>query len=246
MKFWATLNEPWVSAVLGYAAGVHAPGHTDQHEAVLASHHLLLAHGWAVPVIRRDSAEARVGIVLNLSPQVPASSSEHDERAARLADATDNRWFLDPLSGRGYPKDGVEAYGNNMAFIRLGDLAAIATPIDFLGVNYYTRNIVRSDQVPESANAEREVFPNPHPTEMGWEVYPEGLYDLLTRLKAEYSFPAYYVTENGAAYPDRLTADGVVDDPLRVAYLKGHFESAARAIAAGVPTARLLCLVADG
>ncbi len=232
---WMTFNEPWVSAFMGYEWGLHAPGHSDQHEAFATAHHLLLAHGWAVPVIHRDSPGSQVGIVLNLSPHHPASPSAEDALAARLGDAKNNRWFLDPLVGRGYPEDLRDALGLSLDFVRSGDLAAIATPGDFLGVNYYTRTIQRSDAIPETANKPRTLFPNPNPTTMGWEVYPEGLYELLTRLKAEYPFPAYYVTENGAAYPDQVGADGEVDDPLRVAYLRGYFAQAARALAAGVP-----------
>ncbi len=235
IKDWITFNEPWCSSILSYLLGVHAPGHRDLGEALAAAHHLLLAHGWAMPVIRRNSPGCEAGITLNLGPQVPASPSEADARAAQLEDGKLNRWFLDPLAGRGYPQDTVVAYQQELPFIHPGDLAAMAAPMDFLGVNYYMRNIARSTELPESRNAPRTVFPNPHPTEMGWEVYPEGLYGLLARLVADYSFPAYYITENGAAYPDRVAPDGQVDDIQRVAYLRAHFEQAARAVAAGVP-----------
>jgi len=129
----------------------------------------------------------------------------------------------------------IEANRQAMAFVQAGDMAAIAAPQDFLGINYYMRNIVRSDAIPESKNERRTVMPNPERTEMDWEVYPEGLYELLTRLKADYDFPAYYITENGAAYADQVGADGKVDDPKRVAYLRDHFAQAARAITDGVP-----------
>jgi len=234
-KNWITLNEPWCSSILSYFLGEHAPGHRDLAEGVAAAHHLLLAHGWAMPVIRRNSPGCRAGITLNLSPQTPASPSEADALATRLADAAFNRWFLDPLSGRGYPQEAVEAGRHEMSFVQPGDLAAIAAPADFLGVNYYMRNIVRSEAIPESRNERRTAVPNPELTEMGWEVYPEGLYELLTRLKADYDFPAYYITENGAAYDDQLGAGGQVDDPRRVAYLRDHFVQAARALADGVP-----------
>lgn len=235
VRDWMTFNEPWVVAFMGYEQGVHAPGHTDQGEAFATVHHLLLAHGWAVPVLRRDSPGGRVGIVLNLIPQHPASPSEADEVAARLADAKANRWFLDPLAGRDYPADLREALRLNLDFVRDGDMAVIAAPIDFLGVNYYFRTIVRSNAIPEERNTPRAVFPNPNPTTMGWEVYPEGLYEILIRLKEAYPFPAYFITENGAAYPDRVGPDGRVDDPQRIAYLRAHFEQAGRVIAAGVP-----------
>lgn len=235
VKHWITLNEPWCSAILSYQIGAHAPGHRDLGEAIAAAHHLLLGHGWAVPVIRRNSPGSQVGITLNLGPQIPASPSEPDAASARLADGTFNRWFLDPISGRGYPQDVVADYNRPLSFIQPGDLAALATPIDFLGVNYYFRGIIRSEMISEAANAPRTVHPNPNPTEMGWEVYPEGLYDLLMRLKADYAFPAYFITENGAAYPDQLGPDGQVNDLQRIAYLRAHFIQAARAVAEGCP-----------
>ncbi|MFQ6102388.1 MAG: GH1 family beta-glucosidase [Anaerolineae bacterium] len=235
VKYWITLNEPFVSATVGHLEGRHAPGHSDLDEALVAAHHLLLAHGWAVPIIRRNSPGAQVGIALNLSGQTPASPSAADRAAAWRQDGILNRWFLDPLSARGYPADLVQYYGRPIDFVQAGDLEAIATPLDFLGVNYYTRGIVRSDVVTEAENAPRTVFPNPERTEMGWEVYPEGPYEILGRVHFDYRFPALYVTENGAAYPDQIGPDGQVDDPLRVSFLKRHLTEAARAIAAGVP-----------
>jgi beta-glucosidase len=235
VTYWMTLNELFVSAIVGYLEGRHAPGHSDLDEALAAAHHLLLAHGWAIPVIRRNSPDAQVGIVLNLSGQTPASPSAADRAAAWQGDGILNRWFLDPLSARGYPADIVQHYGRPMDFVQAGDLEVIAAPLDFLGVNYYARHVVRSTEIPEAENAPRTVFPNPERTEMGWEVYPEGLYELLGRLHFDYRFPALYVTENGAAYPDQIGPDGEVHDPSRVAYLKAHFTEAARAIAAGVP-----------
>jgi beta-glucosidase len=188
-----------------------------------------------VPVIRRDSPGAHVGIALNLRPVHPASPSAADGRTARLVDAKGNRWFLDPLAGRGYPAELVEALHLRQDYIQPSDLAAIASPVDFVGINYYTRDIARDETIPDRANERRTVFPNPEHTEMGWEVYPEGLCELLVGLKKNYAFPAYYVTENGAAYPDRLGPDGQVSDPKRVAYLRDHFVQAARAIAEDVP-----------
>jgi beta-glucosidase len=235
VKHWITLNEPFVSAIVGHLEGRHAPGHSELGEALAAAHHLLLAHGWCVPVIRRNRPGAQVGIALNLGGQTPASLSAADRAAAWQRDGVVNRWFLDPISARGYPADIVQHYGRRMDFVQAGDLEAVAAPLDFLGVNYYSRSIVRSTELAEADNAPRKVFPNPNQTEMGWEVYPEGLYDLLGRLHFDYRFPALYVTENGAAYPDRIGPDGRVDDPLRIAYLKEHLTAAARGIAAGVP-----------
>ena len=235
VKNWITLNEPWCSSLLSYFLGEQAPGRRDLGEGLAAAHHLLLAHGWAMPVIRQNSPGCRAGVTLNLIPQTPASPSEEDALAARVEDAKFNRWFLDPLSGRGYPEEAVEAFGQEMRYVQAGDLAAIAAPMDFLGVNYYMRNIIRSDAIPEIQNEPKTITRRQELTEMGWEVYAEGMYELLTRLKADYDFPAYYITENGAAYPDQVGANGQVFDARRVAYLRDHFVQAARAIAEGVP-----------
>jgi beta-glucosidase len=235
VKHWITLNEPFVSAMVGYLEGRHAPGHTDLGEALAAAHHLLLAHGSAVPIVRQNVVGAEVGLALNLSGQTPASPSAADRAAAWHRDGVVNRWFLDPLSARGYPADIVAHYGPPMDFVQAGDLEAIAATLDFLGVNYYARAIVRSTEVPEASNAPRTVSPSAERTAMGWEVYPDGLYDILGRLHFDYRFPAFYVTENGAAYHDEVGPDDSVHDPNRVVYLKEHFQAAARAIAAGVP-----------
>jgi len=235
VKHWITFNEPFVSAFVGYLEGRHAPGYSDLGKAVPTSHHLLLAHGWAVPLIRRNSPGAQVGITLNLGGQTPASSSAADRRAAWQSDGILNRWFLDPLSARGYPLDVVAHYETEMDFVHSGDLDAIAVPLDFLGVNYYKRSIIRSDAISEAENSPPAVVPNPEHTEMGWEIYPEGLYELLGRLHFDYHFPAFYVTENGAAFPDQVSPGGGVHDPRRIAFLKAHFTAAARAIARGVP-----------
>jgi len=235
VKNWITLNEPWVSAFVGYEYGHHAPGHTDFHEALAASHHLLLAHGQAVPIIRRNSPGANVGITLNLSPQFPASPSVADRVAATRADGYINRWFLDPLVGRGYPQDMVTDYGDEMIFVQPGDLNTIAVPVDFVGVNYYTRTITRSEKISEAENAPCTVTRGDEITEMDWEVYPEGLYKTLGRLYFDYEFPVIYITENGAAFVDQVGADGEVDDPARLSYIKRHLQQTHRAIEAGIP-----------
>jgi beta-glucosidase len=232
---WMTLNEPFVSAWVGYKEGRHAPGHEDLNEMMAAAHHLLLAHGSAVPVIRNNVPHSEVGIVLNLSGMHPASKSLADRAAAWLQDGILNRWYLDPLEGRGYPQDVVDHYDRPMDFIKGNDLETIAVPLDFLGVNYYTRGVVRSQVIAEEDNAPRTVFVNPNPTEMGWEVYPQGLYEILGRVYFDYNFPNIYITENGAAYPDVLNEQGQVNDPLRVAYYNDHLQSVSKAISMGVP-----------
>jgi beta-glucosidase len=237
VKFWATLNEPQVVAYLGYWLGTHAPGHTSRRDSLAAAHGLLLAHGWAVPVIRSDCPDGQVGVVLNIVPQEPASESEQDERAARRQDAMVNRWFLDPLAGRGYPDEAAHEFRADMPEPRDGDFEAIAAPVDFLGVNYYTRNLVSAARgtFEDLLSSRHEPLAGRQVTEMGWEVYPDGLYNVLIRLKNEYPFLAYYVTENGAAFADRFDSEGQVSDVRRTDYLAGHFDAAGRAISAGVP-----------
>jgi beta-glucosidase len=234
VKHWVTLNEPYVSALLGYYEGVHAPGIQDRVQALAAAHHLLLAHGQAVLLIRANSPGADVGIVLNIHPQTPASTSPSDQAAANQMDGIINRWFLDPLSAKGYPEDIVRYYQTGLPFIKPGDMETIAEPLDFLGINYYSRAIARSTSIPENENLPVAVFPG-EKTAMGWEVYPQGIYELLRRIQAEYGFPAYYITENGAAYPDVLDEEGQVCDPDRIAYINGHLACLHQAVQENIP-----------
>jgi beta-glucosidase len=202
---------------------------------MLASHHLLLSHARALAVLRQNSPQSQLGIVLNLMSYYPASPSVYDRREVWLDDGYVNRWYLNPLSGRGYPEDIIKQYGFNMDCVEGHDLDEIGTPLDFLGVNYYTRGVVRSSTMPGGKNLPPTVFAGDEKTEMGWEVYPEGLYDLLGRLHFDYHFPAYYITENGAAFADQPPQDGQVHDPQRISYLERHITQAARAIQVGVP-----------
>lgn len=244
VKHWITHNEPWVVAFIGYEQGRHAPGLQSWPAAVMASHHLLLSHGWAVPVIRGNSAGAEVGITLNYGPAVAASPSAADLHAARHHDGYVNRWFLDPLYGRHYPADIVADYAamdrlpqGGMAFVQPGDLETIATPTDFIGLNYYTRAVVRDESATD--NLPRTVFVAPESewTEMGWEVYPEGLLETLGRVYFGYRPAKMYVTENGASYSDGPGKDGRVRDERRITYLREHFAAAHRALQAGIPLA---------
>lgn len=235
VKRWMTFNEPFVSAYIGYYEGRHAPGHRDMDEMLTAAHHLLLAHGWAVPVIRNTVAHVKVGIVLNLGSQVPASNSLADRRAAWLNDGIVNRWYLDPLSGRGYPSDICAHYGRPLDFIQDGDMEVIAEPLDFLGVNNYFRNVIRSREVQEDSNDPQIVFADGELTAIGWEVYPDALYDLLLRVHSNYNFPALYITENGAAFPDKVDSLGEVHDSDRIRYFSGYIRSVSRAISADIP-----------
>lgn len=244
VKNWITHNEPWCIALLSHQIGEHAPGWHDWPAALAAAHHTLLAHGWAVPVIRTNSPQAEVGITLNFTPAYPASPSAADANATRHYDGYFNRWFLDPLYGRGYPADMVADYAaagylpnNQLPFVHAGDMSAIATLTDFLGLNYYTREVTRDNAAP--ANLPQTLFPAPasERTTMHWEIFPQGLYDLLLRLGFAYPTRKLYITENGVSFADELGADGTVADPRRSAYLRDHFAAAQRAITAGVPLA---------
>ncbi|MBX2999390.1 MAG: beta-glucosidase [Caldilineaceae bacterium] len=238
VKNWITHNEPWCIGFLSHQIGEHAPGHQDWQEALRASHHVLLSHGWAVPVIRANSLDAEVGITLNYTYATPASSSPADMAAARWFDGYFNRWFTDPVYGRHYPADMVADFTaaghlpNGLDFVQSGDMEIIAAPTDFLGVNYYTRAVLR-DESPD--NGTQTVFTDLEQTEMGWEIYPEGLYRLLCRLYFDYEAPKLYITENGASYSDGPDADGKVRDHRRTEYMRQHFIAAYRAIQAGAP-----------
>ncbi len=227
---WMTLNEPWCSALLGYSAGHHAPGLTGTENGLTAAHHLLLAHGLAVP--RIQDAGCDVGIVLNMDFMQPASAHPADHAAADLEDEKFGRWFLDPVSGRGYPEEAVADYGWDMAVVREGDLDVIAAPIDHVGLNYYAIRIIRSDLISETERT--EVVPAPAEyTEMGWVVAPQGIVPLLERLR-DYGYEQIYITESGAAYPDEPDERGYVDDQARISYLDRHFDAVAEAIDRGV------------
>ncbi|KPL30092.1 beta-glucosidase [Streptomyces anulatus] len=236
VKDWATLNEPLCSAWIGHLEGRMAPGLTDLTAAVRASYHLHLGHGLAVRAIRAASSEARVGIVNNLSPIEPASTGEADLAAARRADGHINRWWLDPILGRGYPQDMVEEYGVELP-VRPGDLETIAAPLDWLGLNYYFRQVVAADPDGTAPHAKQVSVPGARLTHMDWEVHAEGLEQLLLRLTGEYGVQRIYVTENGSAYEDVVAADGSVHDPERVRYLEEHLAACARAVDKGAPLA---------
>jgi beta-glucosidase len=234
VRHWITQNEPWVVAWLGYGTGQNAPGRASEADAVAAGHHLLVSHGRAVEVLRRDVPAAKVGITLDLIPMYPVSASEADAAAARLEDATRNRWFLDPVLRGEYPAEALVRFRPLLPPSAADDLPAISAPIDFLGVNYYRRHLV---QASPASGFPAVVEPrDAEVTGMGWEVYPDALYRLLVRLRDEYRVPPLYITENGAAFADRRR-NGHVDDPQRTAYLERHIEAMARALEAGVPLA---------
>jgi beta-glucosidase len=225
-----THNEPWVIATLGHEAGNFAPGLRDRALAMQVAHHLLLSHGLALQALRAQGCRSRLGIVLNLSPVLPASSSPADQAMAGLEDGRSVRWYMDPLFKGAYPADVLEHLGADAPKIAAGDLQHIATPMDFLGVNYYTRAMVSAAEPWDVHSGGRAV------TDMGWEVYPEGLTDLLLRLHRDYAVPPMYVKENGAAFKDRLV-DGRVHDVQRTQYIAGHIAAVGEALRLGVPMA---------
>lgn len=230
---WSTLNEPWCSAWLGYGLGRHAPGIADVGQAIHAAHYLLLAHGRAAEVIRASAPRVKLGIVVNPYPIHPASGLAADRAAASERDAIDNRWFLDPLFYGRYPETqtGLEAY---LPVDAEREIAAAAVPLDFLGVNYYTRHIVRAGNQAAGQVVLSEDVPC---TAMGpeWEIYPDGLTEILVRLQRDYAPARMFVMENGAAFHDMVTPDRQVLDVQRTEYLHAHLTAARQAIELGVP-----------
>jgi beta-glucosidase len=241
---WITLNEPWCSAFLGYASGVHAPGKQLGTLSAHAAHHLLLGHGRAVSAIRAARPDAIVGLTLNLYSVRPASSSEADLDAARRIDGLQNRLFLEPALLGHYPQDVLHDLGEKGWFAAnpASDSSDIAAPIDFLGVNYYSRHTVSAGVAePGVASANpgsefvRNIDTGAAKTQMGWEIHPDGLIDVLEQAHALRPDLPLYVTENGSAYEDVVGADGRVVDEGRRRYLELHVEACRDAVARGLP-----------
>jgi len=247
---WITLNEPLVVSHLGYRLGVHAPGLADEAAAAAATHHLMLGHGLATAALRAVVPGAQVGITLNLTPVLVARSANGSadllERARRVADATHNGVFLEPLLYGRYPEHAPAAILPPAGLIRDGDMAAISAPIDFLGVNYYRPQHLRagdpanlrlreSRPVPGIEGGVVEYYPEEMElTNMDWLIDPDGLYQLLVRLAADAPGLPLYITENGRAAEDYLNPAGQVDDLERVKYLHQHLDACARAVRYGV------------
>jgi beta-glucosidase len=233
VAMWATLNEPWVITDGGYLRGGLAPGHRSLFEAPIASHNLLRAHGAAVDSLRAEAGSSRIGLVVNIEPKHSASESDADRAAARRSDAYMNRQYLDPAILGCHPEELPAIFGEAWPRNADADLDAMRRPIDFLGVNYYTRGVMRHDDAAWPVRAERVCQPGLH-TEMGWEVYPDGLAETLLWVRGRYGQIPLYVTENGAAFADDVPAgDADVSDPLRAAYLRDHLRAVHRAIAGG-------------
>ncbi len=255
VPFWTTLNEPWCSAFLGYGSGVHAPGRTEPESALKAAHHLNLAHGKAIGVLRSAAPAAQTSITLNLHQIRPLSSSDADLDAARRIDAVGNRVFLGPILGGDYPADLLADTAHLVdweALVHEGDLAEISRPIDLLGVNYYTPTLVSDGTAHGDGDLQRNdghgaSDHSPWPgsehvafhlapgetTAMRWAVDASALYDLLMRVHRDHPGLPMMVTENGAAYDDYISPEGTVADPQRIAYVRGHLSAVHRALADG-------------
>jgi len=237
VHIWITLNEPWVSAFLGYAQGIHAPGIRSFAKAVEASHILLLAHAKAVEAYRQVTpAKGRIGIALDLHPVYPLTDGISDQEAARVADGHQNRWFLDPVFSGAYPADMQDLYARSGIVPRIesgdGELLR-SNPPDFLGVNYYFPQRAAASQKHAVLGFENCTPRDCKKTEMGWEVHPRGLHELLMRLKADYGNPAMMVTENGIACRDESREGEQIADFDRVEFIRSHLREARRAIADG-------------
>lgn len=226
---YTTLNEPYVAAFLGYRWGIHAPGIKGEREGFLASHHLMLGHGLAMSVLRKNAPNAKHGVVFNASPSYPLR--EEDQGAADYCEAENFHWFIDPVLKGAYPELVLDRQAMNVPLVLEGDLDIISAPVDYIGINYYSRTIARYSEngdidVVKSVDAEQ--------TFIGWEIYPQGLTDLLVRLDKRYpNMPPIFITENGAAGDDQCI-DGQVIDDQRVDYFQSHLMAVHNAIEAGV------------
>lgn len=233
VPYWLTLNEPWVVSHCGYVTGEHAPGHRNLYEAAQVSSNLLRAHASAIQAYRRIGRH-QIGLAINIEPKYPATASAVDHEAMTRADAYMNRQYLDPIFHGSYPQQLVdtfaEAWQGNAAF----SMDLIASKIDFLGINYYTRAVVRDDHEAPPLCASPVRQQDSEHTDMGWEVYPEGLTQLLLEIKARYGDVPIYITENGAAFEDRVGRDGEIHDAPRIAYLRDHLQALHKAIQQGV------------
>jgi len=225
-----THNEPWVVAWLGHAEGTFAPGIKSRKVANQVAHHLLLSHGLALRALRAEGARAKLGIVLNMAHTMPLTDSAEDRAQAVLDDARGRRWYSDPIFKGEYPAEALADMGDDVPAVEPGDMEIIATPLDYIGINYYSRHLSKASGPLTEADK-----PCPR-TDMGWEIYPDGLRELLLTMHRDYTLPPTYITENGGAFPDP-TADGHVHDADRTDYLATHIAAVGQALAAGVPMA---------
>ena len=238
---WITHNEPWCISYIGYIAGHKPPGlKNNWPKSLAAAHHLLLSHGLAIPEIRKNSEQSKIGITLNLNTAIPASESTYDNEACNFYDGQFNRLYLEPLYKKKYPNDVFEYLKNkgsitekNLNFIKDDDLNLISTDTDFLGVNYYSRAVIRNEEIDENKNLPKNVVMGPK-TDFGWEIHPPGLYDLLVKLKTKYNVGPIYITENGCSYGDSPNKEKKINDQRRIDYHQAHLTEVKRAIDDGV------------
>jgi beta-glucosidase len=234
VALWATINEPWVASDAGYLHGTHAPGHASVAEAPLASHNLLRAHGAGLQAIRAEGGR-QAGLVVNLEPKVPATDGQADLDATRRADAYMNRQFLDPVFLGSYPAEMSEIYGAAWPVFPEADFALISQPLDFLGINYYTRGVMRNDPDELPLRASKVRQDGALHTTLDWEVCPAALTEVLAWVTSRYGPVPLYITENGAAFEDPPeTGAALLPDPLRVQYLEDHLRAAGEALRLGV------------
>ena len=233
----ATLNEPWCSAFLGHDLGVFAPGVQDRAAALVAAHHLMLAHGLGMQAWRSERADTMLGVVLNPELCDPASDAPADVSAARMAELERNDVFLNPLFGREWPAEMLAQIGAQAAVRKSGDLAICAQPLDFIGLNYYTRSVARAPaSVGDAQRGYTFVPPDPKSlplTDIGWEIYPEGLRRVVDKLTRQWPLPPIWITENGAA-DNTPSVDGRCEDQVRMHYLQTHLTELSRMLADGV------------
>ena len=229
IDFYVTLNEPLCSAFHGYRDGKHAPGIVDDRSAFQACHNLLLAHGLAMPILRKNAQNSKHGIVLNFTPTYPANESSID--VANFAEDEYTHWFIKPIMEGKYPDSVFQHYIDVMPLISDEDMTIISSKIDFLGVNFYSRSVVERDG--KYPNYKRVDLIDVERTHIGWEVYPKALHKLLIELNQTYQLPPIYITENGAAIDDHVV-DGEVDDEQRCRYYQNHLSSVDQAIREGV------------
>ena len=238
---WITHNEPWCVSYMGYVAGHKPPGlKNDWAKSIAAAHHLLLSHGMALPEIRNNTKDAQVGITLNLNTAIPASPSEYDKNACDFFENMFNRLFLEPLYNKQYPqklfdtlKRRKDITDSDLDCIKQNDLKIISEKTDFLGVNYYSRGVIRDEEISESKNLPKNVEMGPN-TDFGWEVYPRGVYDLLMKLKTKYNVKTIYITENGCSYSDGPNKNNKIHDQRRINYHHYHLFEIQNAINDGV------------
>lgn len=244
VKTWMTINEPICASFLSYTWGYHAPGMSDPYQGLVAAHHLLLSHGLAVKAIRAHYPDTEIGIALNPASVYAQTDSPSDQSLANQVETLHNRWFADPIYKGSYPVEAVQAYihqgvlkNETPDFIQPGDMELISAPTDFLGINYYTRQVFHTDRPDSSTEINFRSNPAPadHQTEMGWEIYPQGCFDLLQKVNDAYHPAKILITENGASYSYAPDNFGKIEDPKRIEYIDMHLQFIARAIQAGIP-----------